>query len=373
VSTTSCGRTLVVRAVVGASLACAAWAVPATAGVAATSEPPPATSAAPDSSSFGLQPASAEGPDSRTSLTYDVIPGQVIDDHVALTNDTSRPLLMRLFATDATTTTEGGFVLLPSGQRPIDAGAWVRFDSAATVTVPARMAGSPSPSTVVVPFRLTVPADAAPGDHVGGVVVAVASTSTDSRGQQSALERRAVTRLLIRVAGATRPELAIDDLRIDYAASANLRGTGVATVSYTVHNTGNVTVGGQQSVSIAGLWGPVADVRGPGLSPMVPGSSLKVVIVVPDAPQGLSDTVTVTVLPQELRPGAGPGAPSAAVAAVASKTFVAVPWTAMAVAAVLVVILVIGVRTSRRRRRSRLALTSVPKPRTASAARHSRP
>jgi len=220
---------------------------------------------------------------------------------------------------------------------------------------------------MIVPIRVTVPEDAAPGDHAGGVIAAVMTTSTDSRGQPAALERRVVTRLLIRVAGATRPELAIDHLRVEYAGSVNSLGTGVATVSYTVHNTGNITVGGQQSISIAGLWGPTALLNAPGLSPMVPGGSLKVVVVVPDAPQGLSDTVTVTVLPRDVRPGAGSGA---AVAAVAATTVLAVPWTALVGVALLVVI---AVAILRWRRRARPVPPPVTKTGTARAARHSRP
>ncbi|MET3983722.1 GTP-binding protein Era [Streptomyces sp. PvR034] len=168
-------------------------------------------------------------------------PGTTVSDAVTLTNRTPGPLTFRLYAADAyNTARDGGFA--PRGpEEPREAtGAWTRL-ARDRVTVPAG-------GSVSVPFTLTVPERAEPGDHPGAVVAledrpggAVGSTGID-------VQRAVAARVHLRVAGPTAPALAVEGLAV------TRRGSG-AEVSYTLHNLGNVTLRPRTALTAGGAFG----------------------------------------------------------------------------------------------------------------------
>ncbi|MEU7588165.1 DUF916 domain-containing protein [Micromonospora sp. NPDC049230] len=211
--------------------------------------PAPPTPPAPSASAvtWGVTPSSAKGPNGRPAFTYKLDPGATLTDYVAVTNHSARPLTLNLYASDAFTTAQGGFDLLAGAQKPTDVGAWVRF-AGGTVTIP-------SASRLDIPFTLTVPGNATPGDHAGGIVTSLAATAADVQGNQVAVDHRVGARIYLRVSGKLQPALTVEDLRVRHTGSLNPLAGGTLTATFTVRNTGNVRLTGQPTLAATGPFG----------------------------------------------------------------------------------------------------------------------
>ncbi|HEX5120703.1 MAG TPA: DUF916 domain-containing protein [Pseudonocardiaceae bacterium] len=276
---------------VAAVLACVAGTV-GLVGVAApaavvVAKPKPVTI------SWTVVPSTAKGPDGRTHFSYtDVKPGTELRDYVGITNFSTKPITFKVYPVDGVTTSAGSLGLASANQKPVDLGAMVRLD-AHSVTLPPHARAN-------VPLTVLVPADATPGDHVGGVVASV----TEARnGGKVAREDRIGVAMYLRVIGPLHPALGIESVSTTgYHGTPNPFGGGSTTVSYTVHNTGNVRLGANQQVRITGLFGiPVATVHPKALDELLPGGAVRVTTkvsgVVPLAPLGVHITVTPTPVP----------------------------------------------------------------------------
>lgn len=291
--------------------------------------------------SWLVQPAGPlGGADVRTYLEHELQPGASADDAIAITNHGESELTVRVFATDAfSDPRSGGFSLLPSGEAPRDAGAWVHL-AASEVTIPAR-------ATAEVPVVISVPADAEPGDHAGGLVTAYTSDAVDQDGQPVLLESRIAMRLYLQVAGERRPSLAVEDAWSTFTPGAH-QVTGTLRVAYTVRNTGNTRLGADEDLRAQGPFG--VGLRSPALSTvaeLLPGDRVRREVVVEDVPAALALTTRIAVTPVDLRTGT-----ELAPVVVTTGTS-AVPWLA------LLALVLLGTSTGwvvRRRRRRWRAL-----------------
>lgn len=198
--------------------------------------------------SWALTPAGAneEGASTRPDLSYTGDPGSVIEDAVTVFNLGNQTLTFRVYATDAFNASSGDFSLLDGDEIPTDVGTWVEFAQENVTVEPGR--------AVTIPITLSIPADAAPGDHVGGILASNEALSSTADGGAIVLDRRTGTRLFVRVNGPLRPELAVEDLSVDYNSSANPLG-GSASVTYTIANRGNVRLSGTSTASVTGPFG----------------------------------------------------------------------------------------------------------------------
>jgi hypothetical protein len=233
------------RFAVVASMACAVGALGVLPSVASAATIAP--SAAPtDVTSWAVAPSNAAGNDKRTHFGYtDMKPGATTIDYVGVTNFSTKPVTFDVYPADGVTTADGGLGLTPSYQKSVDVGMWVRM-AHNIVNVPAR-------SRVNVPFNLTVPKDAEPGDHVGGIVASVVEVPVAGKVSR---EDRVGVAMYLRVAGALHPALSIEGVTTGgYDNSLNPIAGGSTTVTYTVRNTGNVRLGANLTVTITGPFG----------------------------------------------------------------------------------------------------------------------
>jgi hypothetical protein len=212
----------------------------------------PATAAPGDTSgagraTFGVRPTGKNGPDDRPTFAYAATPGGVFQDQVEISNAGTRPLTLKVYASDAFTPRTGGFDLLAAGATSADAGTWVSL-SRPSVTVPAR-------SRVIVPFTLKVPAGATPGDHSAGIVATLTSIGNDAKGNKVAIDQRVGARIYLRISGALEPRLTVEGLTATYHPKSNPFSAGTTTLTYRVRNTGNVRLGAHQKVTVSTLWG----------------------------------------------------------------------------------------------------------------------
>jgi hypothetical protein len=256
-----------------------------------------------------------------------------------------------IYAKDAFNTAEGGFDILAADKASTDVGGWLTLEQS-TVRVPAR-------SGLAVPFTLTVPANATPGDHAAGVVASLATTGTPGDGRNVLVDHRVGSRVYLRVPGALDPSLTIDDVVVGYQPVVNPIGSGDLDVTFTITNAGNNRLKGNQKVTISGPLGRVLDERVlEDLPELLPGTSVRRTerFQVPPLVR-LSADVTVTPVVGAGRPG-----DEAPESTTRSASVWAIPWTFLALVAVVIIAWRVRARMRRepgppvggRRRRPRL-------------------
>lgn len=286
----------------------------------------------------------------RANYGYTVNPGAQVEDGLVVANRGTTPLDLAVYAADGFTTSAGRLDLATADTPSEDVGAWVHPDRAHVRIQPGE--------SVVVPFTVRVPTNAEPGDHVGGIVTSL--TQKDAASGVD-VDRRLALRVRLRVSGELRPSLAVGDLRVHYAGTANPFGKGDAVLSYTIHNTGNTVLAARQTASVAGPLGrwKVRAERIKDSPELLPGETWKVSVSVRGVTPALRLTATVTLLPL-LKDAAGS---TGTLASVESGTHIwTVPWTILALVGLCS--LVVAILVARRRRRPSRVLPRVSEPST---------
>ena len=221
-------------AAVAAALAVGIGGVLAADGSAAAEEAAPV--------SWSVTPADASGPDGRFSVEHEIDPGASVDDFLAVRNLGAEEVTFALSAADGFYNDNGRFDMLPSGQQSVAAGTWISLPESVTVA-PA--------GTVVVPFTVTVPENAEPGDHAAGIAASVMSTSSGD-GAAVGVESRVGFRVMTRVTGELEPAFTVQHVGTDYRTSWHPLHSGDLTVSFDVVNEGNTRLEVGGVVDIAG-------------------------------------------------------------------------------------------------------------------------
>ncbi|MGV9645345.1 WxL protein peptidoglycan domain-containing protein [Streptomyces sp. NPDC004822] len=280
--------------------------------------------------------------DNRSSFGYAVNPGGTVEDTMVVTNRGRTTLRLAVYASDGYTTDAGQLDLLTREKKSVGVGAWVHPRATSLTLAPGKSAD--------VPFTVSVPRNATPGDHVGGLLTSL--KQSDSAAGIN-VDRRLGVRVALRVGGELTPRLAVEDLHVDYDGTANPFAKGTATVTYTVRNTGNALLSARQDVSVQGPFGSLRtaadDLKD--TPKLLPGERWTVKVPVHGVAPGVRLTATATLLPLLTDPS-GSTTPLKPVEATAHTW--AVPWIVvlllLAVAATLFL-----VRRARARRKEREA------------------
>ena len=268
---------------------------------------------------FGIQPAKAKTVDGRAGFSYAATAGAVVHDYVAVSNYSKTALSLHVYATDAYNTATGGYTLLPSTQKATDSGLWITLDET-FVTLPSK-------TTAIIPFTLRVPKDASPGDHAGGIVASLTTMTHDAKGNQIAVESRVGTRVAVRVSGKLTFQLSVTKVSAVYHQSINPFGSGSATVSYVVTNTGDVRLIGTQAVTITSLFGgSEQSLPIPAIKELLPHDSMEVTTQVYNVTPSFAGTARVTVTPEPFPGDIDPPFTEAGGSATATAGLVAIPW-----------------------------------------------
>ncbi|WP_326765949.1 hypothetical protein OG978_16460 [Streptomyces sp. NBC_01591] len=189
----------------------------------AAAGPPSRTGAA----SWTAQPAvSGSGTGGRPYFYLEGPPGTVLRDRISVTNPGRSPVTVRLSGADAYDAKGGDSGVRADGtggSGSTGTGRWLRT-AATEVTVPARTRAD-------VPFTVTVPAGATPGDHPAAIVV---------RGG----DRSVGVRVRLRVGGPTLAALTVEDVTVSGRA-----------IHYTLVNRGNAVLAPRIAVRADGVFG----------------------------------------------------------------------------------------------------------------------
>ncbi|POH66197.1 MULTISPECIES: WxL protein peptidoglycan domain-containing protein [Cryobacterium] len=290
-----------------------------------------------DSDGIAAAPAANGSVDqSRSRFSYQVEPGQQISDEYLVRNSGTTAQSVTVYATDAFNAEDGSYSLLEGDAEPVDAGNWVAFDGGVD-TVQVDLAPGASQ---IIPFTVTVPADAVPGDHAGGIIVSALSPA----GQVS-VDRRVAIRLYARVKGELQPGLTISSIVSSYRGELN-PFAGETSLTISLQNTGNVSLGANTVAQVRGIFGiPLSGLTKIKIPEMLPGSSRTVTLVVPGVGPWVylnpQVSLAATVDPDALEAGVLPTAERS------SDMFV-VPW-AFVILLVLIGFTLLVVRLGRSR------------------------
>ena len=243
--------------------------------------------------SWALAPAGSLDPNqagNRADLSYTADPGAVINDGVTLFNYGTEQLTFRVYGVDAFNTETGAIDVTLGTDDPTNAGSWVTM-AQEYITLPAG-------DQATIPFTLTIPENAAPGDYRGAILASNQARSTGNDQQVVVLDRRTGTNMYIRVNGPLSAELAIENMSTDYHGSLHPLA-GKATVSYTIVNRGNVSLSGTAQVSVGGPLKLGKQTLPPSDFPtLLPGGSAPITVELDQVPALGWVTSEVTLTPE---------------------------------------------------------------------------
>jgi hypothetical protein len=263
---------------------------------------------------WAVRTAATDFGSNRQNYSYNLDPGGRLEDALVVVNRGAAALDLAVYAADGYTTDAGQLDLVTKDASSKGLGLWVHSEQSSLTIQPGESA--------TVPFVLTVPANAQPGDYMGGMVT---SLTRPDQTEGITVDRRLAVRILLRVGGELTPGMAVEDLRVAYSGVANPFAKGDATVSYTIRNTGNALLKARQAVSVAGPFGALRVRAGdlPDSPQLLPGDVWKVSVTVHDVAPALRLTATAIVTPL-FTDASGTVAPIDAVEAAASTW--SVPW-----------------------------------------------
>ncbi|MBB3157969.1 hypothetical protein FHS07_001653 [Microbacterium proteolyticum] len=316
---------------------------PAVASATAAPSAASATAAAPSADTavtWSVKPAdTAQGRD-RPNYAYDLAPGGTVGDALYVANRSPQPITLSVYAADGFLTEDGSLDILAGGVASTDLGSWVSIETPELTL--------DSGASAEVPFTVTVPADASPGDYAAGVVASMRVTADNG----TITERRLGSRVHLRVQGDLAPALTVGDVVVDYHGTASPIESGSATVTYTLTNTGNTRLDPAVDVALGGPFGLAGVTADDDAPELLPGSSLqRTVEVAGVVPLGLlaaEVTATSQVVSRTLA-GAEPSALDPLVSEGAAST-AAMPWTALAILLVLALFVAWRIVAARRRK-----------------------
>ncbi|MFG6443735.1 LPXTG cell wall anchor domain-containing protein [Microbacterium sp. P07] len=326
-------------AVVAALFSLSPLAVSSVASAQTTPTPPtPAPADSPTATSsvtWSVRPGTACGPDGRSWVEWEGDPGSDRVEYLVVDNHGDEPVDFRLSAADGYFTETGRFNMLPSDRPSTDAGTWIALPE--TVSVAAK-------SSEIVPFQITVPADATPGDHPAGVAASIHTPGTDTVG----VESRVGFRVMTRVTGELRTE-ASASVTGTFTGSVNPFEPGFIDIAYSITNTGNTRLRAAPLAVVSGPFGLAASERaGEEIADIAPGETragtLRVASVWPLAWYDVRVEATPVAVSDDV-------AVAEAVPVAASATLIALPWSQLAFLAIAALLVAWYLRQRRRDRR----------------------
>ena len=226
-----------------------------------------------DNGQWSVFPAQPNGRQDRVNYLLEVAPGGTYKDAVTLKNKTSKLLVLEAWAADAFNSNAGGFAPRDEGKPNTGVGNWIKLSTPKVII--------PPKASSTIPFTMTVPRSATPGDHIGAIM----AVAPFIRGQFPAggtviSARYSVgARVYVRVAGPLTPQLSVKDVQLDVTKKAIVpflqKGTGV--IRYTVVNTGNTVLRPAQQLTVTGLFGrSLGDFPLQGIPEILPGGEFVV-------------------------------------------------------------------------------------------------
>ena len=308
-----------------------------------TMSPAPHALAVDSGGGLTIQPASSNataGVTNRPKFVYKVKPGTVQQDKVVVSNLNNTPRQVRVYVANAFTTTTGGVGVKPNDEAKVGPTEWLKF----TTKLGDGVIEIAAKTSATIPFVITVPANAPPGDVAFGIaVVPVVTAPTPVPGQNTIqVVQAAATLVEMRIDGPLIPIVRIGGFKVDSEAKV-LPGFagGTSTVKFEVLNIGNVRLKTTIHITQRNAFGTIIHTEPDiSLNNVLPGSKVKLTRSWPDVSYGkgaVQIDITTDTTAKESR----------------SHNFWSVGWRTFVLPLTLVVLLVVLLWLLRRRRRAR--------------------
>jgi len=284
-----------------------------------------------DAVTWSVRPGDQNGEDGRSWVEWEADAGEQRSEYMVVTNHGEADVEFQLSAADGYFTDTGRFNMLPADEESVAAGTWI--DVPESVVVPAGGAET-------VPFTVTVPENATPGDHAAGVAASIRSTGSGSVG----VESRVGFRVMTRVAGELQPQLGAAASGT-YTGEINPFSSGSIDVAYEIENTGNTLLRTQPEVEVSGPFGLGSHtVTGEEIAEIAPGETRRGTVRVSSAWPLFAYDASVSATPLPVTDDLGfEGAEPAN----AEATIVAMPWPQLVVIALALLLMAWSIRRRR--------------------------
>jgi hypothetical protein len=196
-----------------------------------------------DGVSFGIRPtiANEDRPETFSYFSYEMHPGDQLTDEALVMNSGSAAVTLKLYAADGNTAQNGGTSFTSQGEVSNGGSRGVSTWISLTMTDISLAPGE----EVIVPFQLTVPADAAPGQHIAGLVVEALPVEDQLPTPAGGTDQANFTVNVIRRAGVA----VVVDVPGTHTAGLEVTGASLyrqsdlgATFVVGIHNTGNILI-----------------------------------------------------------------------------------------------------------------------------------
>ncbi|TFD64568.1 WxL protein peptidoglycan domain-containing protein [Cryobacterium sp. Hb1] len=201
-------------------------------------------------------------------------PGAAIEANAIVSNHTDAPVTLLNYAVDGQSTEQGAFALAAQADAQTAVGSWVTL-GAGSITIPAD-------SDLTVPFRLSVPLTATPGDYAGGIIIQsppIQGDTTTSDGDAAlrldVIQRQGV-RIYLTVAGTATTQL-------DHGALSWERSGDAVTFTLPIHNIGNTILYPTAGLSLNSVIGATTELQFGAPESILPGSTLNLEATLPQA------------------------------------------------------------------------------------------
>jgi hypothetical protein len=186
-----------------------------------------------------------ENPRSESIFIHTLGPGSIISEGVRVINNTDETKNIRIYSVDSEIASGGKFACSQFSAQKTSVGSWIAIEDA--------IVSLESKTNTVVPFQITVPESASPGEHNGCIVIEELETS-ESQKTGINLRFRTGIRVAITVPGEIKQEvvflgLSIDKKKIPASYKSSLL------VKPRLMNVGNVSVDTRVVVAVKSPFG----------------------------------------------------------------------------------------------------------------------
>jgi hypothetical protein len=206
----------------------------------------------------GILPGNPD-PDVRFSdawLMYKLDLGQGKSDSIRVLNNKDETVVVKLYASDATTTIDGSFTLLTEEAIKKDVGSWVKLAVDEVEIAPK--------SEKIIPFTINIPKNADVGDHMGGIVMR--EMETDESANIPGMGVRIITCVGVRIYETVPGEVKkiFDVTRFDWRFEPSGKASWIKnfldinkkTIFFTgIKNKGNVRISPKITIDIKDIFG----------------------------------------------------------------------------------------------------------------------
>ncbi|MHC9043273.1 COG1361 family protein [Microbacterium saperdae] len=284
----------------------------------------------------------------RSQIDASASPGETVTDSITIRNLGDADLTLTLESFDIVKTPAGDITIPAEPSDDPLASAWVTF-STPEVSLP-------TGSQAEVPFSLSLPADAGPGDYAVALMASMSQPTQTADGQQVLLDTRVGVRLYLRVLGDMRSEITISGFDIDRQQPWWNPLPSKVAADIDIANTGNVRLDSSVTLRLEGPFGiPLGETAQISLPQLSPGDAMTLSNVQTTTksaarPALFTETIAPFFLTVKATIRATEVSSGQEFEFVATETAVDVPW-ALVIAAAVALVTVVALR----RRRTRIS------------------